>query len=471
MTDHVEIRAQTYHDSVRLMQASAAAQQVPGVTSALVAMGTELNLSLLEDLGFADTTAGPDDLIVAVRAEDQAAVTAAVQAAERALTNRSEGEVLDVPPPRTIGRAAARNDADVALISVPGPNAYVEAAEALRAGLHVMVFSNNVPVAAEQALKREGAERGLLVMGPDCGTAIVSGVGFGFANAVSPGPVGIVGASGTGIQQLCCLLADAGIGVRHAIGTGSRDLSSEVGGAATLQGLAALDRDPAVAVIAVVSKPPAPEVAAHVRAAATACATPTVTVLLGEETIEEGAAGLIAKLGHAPVAWPSWTAATMPRRRGVLRGLFSGGTLCAEAAMVVSKRFGPVGDRLDDTGHTMVDMGADEFTRGRPHPMIDQRFRLDQLAFAAADDDVAVILMDVVLGYGAHPDPASELAPGIERAVARGIPVVVSLCGTEADPQNREAQAHILVGAGAVVHASNAAAARAAMELVGGGGA
>jgi FdrA protein len=470
MTDHVEIRAQTYHDSVRLMQASAAAQQVAGVTAALVAMGTELNLSLLEDLGFVETAAGPDDLIVAVRAEDRAAVTAAVQAAEHALTSRSEGEALDVPLPRTIGRAAARNNADVALISVPGLNAYVEAAEALRAGLHVMVFSNNVPVAAEQALKREGAERGLLVMGPDCGTAIVSGVGFGFANAVSPGLVGIVGASGTGIQQLCCLLDDAGIGVRHAIGTGSRDLSAEVGGAATLQALAALDRDPAVGVIVVVSKPPAPEVAARVRAAATSCATPTVTVLLGEQTLEEGAAAVIAKLGHAPVEWPAWPAATVRRRQGVIRGLFSGGTLCAEAAMVITRRLGPVGDRLDHAGHTLVDMGADEFTRGRPHPMIDQRFRLDQLAFAAADDDVAVVLIDVVLGFGAHPDPASELVPGVARAVDRGIAVIVSLCGTEADPQNRRTQAHALVDAGAAVYTSNAAAARAALAIVAGGG-
>jgi FdrA protein len=303
-------------------------------------------------------------------------------------------------------------------------------------------------------------------MGPDCGTAIVSGVGLGFANAVVPGPVGIVGASGTGIQQLCCLLDDAGVGVRHALGTGSRDLSGEIGGSSTLRAMEALDGDPAVEVIVVVSKPPAPEVAERVRRAAAACTTPTVVALVGESTMEAAASEVLEQLGKVAVPPPHW----LPHgggdhRPGVLRGLFSGGTLCGEAAMLVAAELGLVADTPDGPGHSLVDLGADEFTRGRPHPMIDQRLRISHFAAAVEDARVGVVLLDVVLGYGAHADPASELAPGIRHAVDQGVAVVVSLCGTRDDPQGRDRQVAALVDAGAAVFLSNAAAARHAAAL------
>jgi FdrA protein len=448
------------------MQASAALQAVPGVTGALVAMGTELNLDLLTGMGFAAPEAGPDDLVIAIRAGDDQAAAAALGSLEAALAARPERSgAWDAPAPRTVGRAAAEIGADLALISVPGPNAFVEAEEALNEGLNVMIFSDNVAVEHEVLLKEQGADRGLLVMGPDCGTAIVGGVGLGFANAVLPGPVGLVGASGTGIQQLCCLLDDAGLGIRHALGTGSRDLSSRVGGAATIQALQALDRDPGTQVIVVVSKPPAPEVADRVRATAAGCATPTIFALVGERTLEAAAAETIAALGAAVPEPASWPSGTRRHRAGFLRGLFSGGTLRGEAAMVAASTLGPIGDTLDADGHTMVDLGGDEFTRGRPHPMIDHRLRLQYLEAAAAG--AGVILLDVVLGHGAHPDPASELAPAIAGAVAAGAAVVVSLCGTAADPQGRDAQAALLHDAGASVFLSNAAAAAHAAALGG----
>jgi len=466
--DHVEVRRRTYHDSVRLMQASAAVQAADGVESALIAMGTDLNLGLLADMGFAVPEAGPDDMIVAVRAADEQAAAAAVASLDAVLAARPEqGGTLDAPAPCTVGRAGDDLGADLALISVPGPSAFLEAEEALRHGMHVMIFSDNVAVEHEVLLKQMGRERGLLVMGPDCGTAVVGGVGLGFANAVRPGPVGLVGASGTGIQQLCCLLDDAGVGIRHALGTGSRDLSSRVGGSATLQGLAALDRDPGAEVIVVVSKPPAAEVAERVRAAAESCRTRVVFALIGEQTLEAAAAATLTSLG-VPVPEPaSWPAPGRGHRPGAVRGLFSGGTLCGEAAMVAAATLGEIGDDLDAPGHTMVDLGGDEFTRGRPHPMIDQRLRLHHLEAAAADPSVGVILLDVVLGYGAHPDPASELAPAIAGAVEREAAVVVSLCGTNADPQGRDAQAAALRDAGASVFLSNAAAAGYAAGLGG----
>ena len=322
MIDRVEVRRGRYFDSVRLMQASAAAEAVPGVARALVAMATDLNRSLLAGLGFATSDLGPDDLVLAVRGADEAAVAAALAAAEAALASvpSPAGGLLDTPPPRRVGAVAGAN---LALISVPGEHAFVEAMDALEAGMSVLLFSDNVPLAQEILLKQEAARRGLLVMGPGAGTAVVHGVGLGFANAVRPGPVGIVGASGTGIQQLCCLLDDAGIGVRHALGTGSRDLHDEVGGASTLAALAALAADPEVEAIAVISKPPGPEAADRVREAAAACGKPAAVAFMGERTLEEAAGDVLRLLGRPVLqAYKDWAIVEGAHRSGRLLGLF-----------------------------------------------------------------------------------------------------------------------------------------------------
>ena len=444
------------------MQVSREVLGVSGVTEALVAMATELNLELLGDMGFAADEVepcGPNDLLIAIAAADDEALLTAQGIATAALA--ASAAAVDFAGSTAISRRVetAALDATVALVSVPGANAFVEATAALRRGLHVMVFSNNVPLEQEVALKREARRSDLLVMGPDCGTAIVSGVGLGFANAVRPGPVGIVGASGTGIQQLCCLLDDAGIGVRHALGTGSRDLSHTVGGISTLQALDALDTDPGVEVIVVVSKPPDPAVAAEVRATAEACSTPAVVAFLGEAnaTLEDAAADVISVLGGSAEPATAWRSPHEPQARSsAIVGLFSGGTLCAEARSIA--------ESAGVTGR-FVDLGADEFTSGRPHPMIDQRLRLEHIAAAIDDPATGVLLIDVVLGFGAHPDPAAELGRLITAAVGRGIPTVVSLCGTGGDPQDRTRQAAVLHGGGASVWLSNAAAARHAAGL------
>jgi len=469
MISRVEIHPGRYHDSVRLMQASKALQGVSGVTDALVAMATELNLSLLEDMGFdmnAAAGAGPNDLLLAVRAETEEAIAVAHGVLDDALTHKvAPSGGLDAPAPKTIGSAAAVNSANITLLSVPGEHAFVEAMEALETGRHVMIFSDNVPVSQEVILKEYGAQHGLLVMGPDCGTAIVNGLGLGFANAMQPGSVGMVGASGTGIQQMCCLLDDAGIGVRHALGTGSHDLSEEVGAISTLQALAALDDDPATDVIVVISKPPAASVAAKVRAAAAECAKPVVITFMGEDTLEQGAGEVLEKLGRDRMTYASWPADPRGHRPGSVRGLFSGGTLRDEARFVAMPLLGNICTKEEDPGHSFIDYGDDEYTQGRAHPMIDQTVRIDRLADAAADKSIGVILMDVVLGYGANADPASELAPVIASAVEAGAAVVVSLCGTRGDPQNRDAQAAALHKAGASVWLSNAAASMEAARL------
>jgi FdrA protein len=447
------------------MAVSRAAQRLDGVTAAVVAMATDLNRDLLADLGFelpADAT--PDDLVVAVEAADAGRLAAALQAVEEALGARratSTGGLGTPSAPRTVAAAARRADADIALVSVPGEHAYVEAVDALRSGLHVMVFSDNVPLDQERALKDEAARRGLLVLGPDAGTTIVSGVGLGFANAVKPGPVGMVGASGTGIQQLCCLLDAAGVGVSHALGVGGRDLSAEIGGASTLAALRALDADPATELIVVVSKPPAPAVAERVTAAAAGLATPVVTAFLGPgrpdltAVVTEVLAAL-GREGFEPPAWPAERSGAAANGR--LAGLFAGGTLCEEARTIAAAG-------LDADRYTFVDYGDDRYTRGRPHPMIDDTLRLEAIAREAADPP-AVLLLDVVLGHGASADPSAQLAPALAGAVGAGLAAVVSLCGTASDVQGLHRQAEAFTAAGVSVHLSNAAAAREAVALV-----
>ncbi|RAY13238.1 FdrA family protein [Actinomadura craniellae] len=468
------------------MRVSRTLAERSGVRDAMVAMATGLNLDLLDRLGFtAPDKAGPNDLLVALRADDEPALADARQALDALLAEAARpapGGLGAPPSPRTTGAAAARAPADLALISVPGPYAFAEAMDALSAGLNVMVFSDNVPVAQEIRLKEEAARRGLIVMGPDCGTAVVGGVGLGFANAVRPGPVGIIGAAGTGSQQLMCLLDTAGVGVSQVLGVGGRDLSAQVSGRSTLQALAALDADPATELIVVVSKPPAPRVAELIRAAARRLDTPVVFALLGpgQDDLTAAAGRVLAALGRPEPRWPRWPAAPPPEARpGALRGLFAGGTLCNEAMLIASRALGEIRSNIPlrpewawpggaTGGHLMIDFGEDSLTRGRAHPMIDPALRLDRLAGETAGDDCGVVLLDVVLGYAADPDPAAALAPAIEAAVARGLGVVVSLCGTADDPQDRDRQAAALSGAGAAVFASNAEAARHAVALAGG---
>ncbi|HEV2797619.1 MAG TPA: acyl-CoA synthetase FdrA, partial [Nocardioides sp.] len=341
------------------------------------------------------------------------------------------------------------------------------------------------------ALKTYAASRGALVMGPDCGTAVIDGVGLGFANAVRPGRIGIVAASGTGCQQLLSLLHLAGmtrdgVGVRWALGVGGRDLSSAVGGISTREALRRLDADPEVDLVVVVSKPPAAEVADDLAGYVETLATPVELGLLGpgQRDLTAVAEAVLARLGHDAPAWPmagedNTGVATGP----LLRGLFVGGTLCDEAMLIASQVLGPIRSNiplspdlaLDPTeqgellidDHTMVDFGDDALTQGRSHPMIDPTLRNEQLERAAADPATGVILLDLVLGHGAEPDPAALLAPAIAAARRdRPIPVVVSLVGTDLDPQGLGSQVEALTATGAEVHFSNASATRRAVDLI-----
>ena len=458
-TDHVELRAGAYADSVTLLQVSRQVQQLPGVVTAQVAMATPLNVEVLERMGFTipgDATV--NHLVVAVRLYDAEGLEGVRGEVDRALTDsrrEASGPSAEAAP-RTTGAALLRDPGAVVLVSVPGPSAAVEAVDALEAGSDVMVFSDHVPVEQEVALKSYAAERGLLVMGPDCGTAVVDGVGLGFANVVAPGPVGIVAASGTGCQQVLALLDHAGVGVAAAYGVGGRDLSAAVGGLSTRTALSRLDADPDVGLALLISKPPADGVAASLTAYAEGLGTPVVTALLGPGRPDLTAATeeVLRRLGHEVPEWP--VAGRAEAGSGTrLHGLFVGGTLKEEAAVLCAEA---------GADATLVDFGDDDYTEGRAHPMIDPSLRLERLAEVAADPSTGVILLDVVLGHGAEDDPAASLAPalaGVRPAV------VVVVVGTAHDPQDRDRQVAALVAAGAEVHLSNASATRRAIALLG----
>jgi FdrA protein len=487
---HVEVRPGAYADSVTLLQVSKEVTAVPGVENAQVAMATPLNLDVLASMGFEVPPTTPNDMVVAVKLTAGGDLALALAAVEAALTRKApSGGQAELEPHRTTGAALSDSDADLALVSVPGEHAFAEAMDALDLGRDVMVFSDNVPVDQEVVLKQRATERGVLVMGPDCGTAVVGGVGLGFANRTRPGPVGIVAASGTGCQQLMCLLDAAGIGVTAALGVGGRDLSSEVGGLSTREAMRRLDEDPSVELIVVVSKPPASKVATALDNYASSLGTPVQLALLGEgqPDLTEAAEKAVAALGRPRPEWHSWnTDTSRPAAGGHLRGLFVGGTLCKESTLITTAALGPVwsniplsadlslGADLVADGHTMVDFGDDALTAGRAHPMIDPSLRLDNLARVAADGATAVVLLDVVLGHGAEPDPAASLAPAIRAAketagaAGRDLPVVVACVGTEDDPQRLSAQARALADAGAEVFLSNAQATRRAIDLTGG---
>ena len=516
---NVLVRKGAYFDSVVLMLLSRELKGRDGVRDAVVTMGTPTNLELLVSMGCAPgDVAGvtPNDLVVAVDGADASVVAGTLAAAEEALARRQApvgGAARAAAGPATLEAALrAQPGANVAVISLPGAYAAREARRALDHGLHVMLFSDNVPLADEIALKTYARGRGLLVMGPDCGTAILNGKPLCFANVVRRGPVGIVAASGTGLQEVSVLVDRAGSGVSQGLGTGGRDLKNErVGGITMLMGIEALAADDATRVIVVISKPPAPAVAAKVLAALEAAGKDAVVHFIGlasppvpattrvrhAANLEEAAGLAVAMAGGRP--WTRRTfdlpeaeiAALVARETAGLaapqrfaRGYFTGGTLADEAWILLHRLTGAVhsnnqtdpkfvlADPRVSVGHTVVDLGDDVFTVGRPHPMIDPSTRTARIDAEAPDPSIAVMLVDVVLGYGSHPDPAGALVPSLvaakQAAAARGgrLPVVASVTGTPGDYQGLTGQTAKLQEAGVVVMPSNAQASMFAARVL-----
>jgi FdrA protein len=469
-------RRGAYADSIALMQIAEELRRLPGIASAVLIMATPANLAALAEADLLPPEfegAASEDLVLAVRADDVASGRAALVRAEALLARPGAGAPTHAEtPPRSLVSAARRTaDANLAVIAVPGEHAVAEAQQALSAGLHVFLFSDGVPLGAERALKLRARARGLLVMGPECGTSIVNGVGLGFANRVRRGAVGLVGASGTGLQEVTSLIHRLGGGVSHAIGTGGRDLHADVDGVTTLQAIKLLADDASTRVLVLVSKPAAAGVARKVLAAASVAGKPAIACLLGwrgeapagvhvVDSLDEAAVAAVNALGLEP---PAIEAPKLePRRQalGPVLGLFTGGTLCDEARRVMGA-----------AARCVVDFGAEEYTRGRPHPMIDPTLRSAALARAGDDAGVGVVLLDLVLGSCAHPDPASAAASAIREARARAarqgrrLAVVAHVVGTENDPQGLTAQEEALRELDVIVCGTNRLAAQTALCL------
>ncbi len=501
----------TYRDSVVLMRLSTILERIPGVHKAAVMMGTSQNKGLLREAGLITPEAehaGANDLLICVQAASPGHAEQAAAQAKEHLSHLqvAQDDATGGRAPRTLETALERMpEANLACISVPGQYARREARKALQNGLHVFLFSDHVDLSAEEELKQLATKQGLLLMGPECGTAIISGAPLGFANQVPRGPVGLVSASGTGLQQVACLLAQQGIGVSQAIGVGGRDLHRRIQGHSMRAALWTLAGDKDTRLIILISKTPDAQVADRLAGEAARVGKPCVLAFLGGEyparpfdnlyrvaTLEHAAlvAGALARDERVPpnprddlpnlVASVEAVSARMQPGQRTIRGLYCGGTLAYEALWLLRRSLGEVVSNLDGTVstsggacHVVLDLGAEEFTSGRPHPMIDPELRRYQLLDIARRVELAVVLCDVILGWGVHPDPASALAAawkeakGLAQAKGRSILCIASVCGTKDDPQGYDRQCRILEGEGIVVTQSNAQAVRMAEALVG----
>jgi FdrA protein len=493
-----EIRQGFYLDSVALMRMSREITAMEGILEAALMMGSPTNIAIMQDAGLLaeNFTVRSNDLVMVLKARTEPQANAALAAASKILdrSRESNSSGSETRNPRSIA-AAVREvpEANLALVSVPGDFATAEARKALRRGLNVLMFSNNVALEDELALKREARDLDLLMMGPDCGTAIINGAPLAFANVVNRGTIGVIGASGTGTQEVTSLISESGQGISHAIGVGGRDLKKDIGGITTLMAMDALDNDEGTHSVVLISKPPHPDVAIQIIARIAISPKLYTVCFLGsgpldlpknahqaytlreaaELALDGGAIGAGFDMAQAVSALK-----VKAGKGSQIRGLFCGGTLCAEAQVVLGTGSRYVASNAPIPGvpninedddlniDKLIDLGADEYTQGRPHPMIDPSLRDDMLLDAMGDDTVAVILIDLVIGYGAHADPATNLSELLTENGGCGVPIVASVTGTENDPQHLSRQVATLKNAGIEVAPSNADACELALAFV-----
>lgn len=498
---HTIIEKNSYHDSIVLMLLTNHLKEIAGVNNVQVMMGTPANKDIFKTGGLATPEldqATPNDMVVVVDVDDEALIDQVVAESKNYLEEQSQAKEDEgtTERVRTWDKALeVGKDAPLALISIPGVYAAPEIERALDAGKHVFCFSDNVSIEDEARLKKLAHEKGLLLMGPDCGTGVANGIPLAFANRTRRGEIGIVGASGTGIQEVATTIHKIGGGVTNAIGTGGRDLKAAVDGTTLKDGVALLDQDPSVKVIVVISKPPAKEVRDSVMDLLRAAHKPVVVVFMGErpDHHEEGLyqAYTLEETAHLAVdllngQQPTAVAEELPvpdvklaEGQKNIKAYYSGGTLAYEAATMINDTLGlnaesgVDGAILNQDGYEVLDLGDDVYTQGRPHPMIDATVRKQMMTDAGQDPETAVILIDDVLGYGTHDDMAGELAPTIKKVIAdakaqgRELPVVATIVGTDLDIQDYAGQKKTLEEAGAVVCQSNAQAVKVALALIG----
>ncbi len=502
-----DIRKNAYYDSVTLMLISKEIKNIDGVTEALVGMGTELNKELTANLNLITdqlSEISVNDFYIAANVDSEEVMAIVIHTVDELLTKKKVESGSEYQPVSLSAALEMQPEANMVVVSIPGKYAEEEVNKLLDNNLNVMLFSDNVSIETELQLKQKAVEKGLLMMGPDCGTAIINGIPLAFANVVKKGNIGVVGASGTGTQEVTCLIDQMGAGVSQVIGTGGRDLKSEIGGLMMIQAMEALMADDATDVIVLISKPPAPEVAEKILQLTKKTDKPVVVDFIGGDhsiiksvgaysctTLEDAALKAVAlSKGEDPKEFEGFTIendvidnilttglSKIKSDQKYLRGLYTGGTLADEAMKMLGHTFGGIYSNIplepkyelksltELTGHVCLDLGEDQFTVGRPHPMIDPSTRSDRFV-TDIDGEVAVVLVDVVLGYGSHLDPASEVATSItsvRKNLAendKDIFVVASITGTAEDPQGLAESTQTLEEAGIIVMPSNAQAVR-----------
>ncbi|MFJ7647037.1 acyl-CoA synthetase FdrA [Lysinibacillus sp. NPDC097279] len=512
MASKVLIERNAYHDSVTLMSLSSKMNSIEGVEQAVISMATQMNKDLLANIGLLTDeakVATANDLIIALITDTDERAEEVMELIYTELTAKKEKKGKENnQTAKTINTALhLMPSANMAIISVPGKYAARVANQALKKGMHVMLFSDNVSIEDEKVLKEIGRDNGLFVMGPDCGTAIINRSGLCFANKVSEGGIGLVAASGTGLQEVTVQIDRLGFGITQAIGTGGRDLHESIGGIMMLQGLKALENDENTKVITLISKPPAPSVQDKILAAVKKCKKPVVVCFLDGDAKAVEAAGatfsptlidaarksvklldpqavIDTEITDGVQRWITAKKAKLDDSQQDIRGLFCGGTLTAEALSIIrstgktvksnvaKKAEEKLSDITYSVGHTLLDMGDDEFTKGKPHPMIEPSLRNERILQEAKDPKTAVLLLDFELGFGAHEDPVGvtlntiKLARDEAAQAGRYLPVVAYICGTSKDKQDYQQQQKKLQSVGVYVADSNEMATRIAAMFV-----
>lgn len=493
------MKKNTYFDSVSLMALTSKANNIEGIKQVNISMGTSMNKDVLKNVGMYSPEleeAKPGDLMIVIDYDENMNMDELLKKVEDVMIRKSDANQTQDDKYFSI-EAVAKNhkEAGIAIVSVPGVYATRVSRKALRQGLNVMIFSDNISLEDEISLKQEAHEKGLLVMGPDCGTSIINGKGLCFANAVRKGSIGVVAASGTGAQEVSVRVHDFGGGISHLIGTGGRDLSKEVGGIMMIDGIRALQNDPSTEVIILISKPPAKEVAQRIYSEVTKSKKPVVICFIGGDQAEIEASNAIFAKTTKQAALKAVVLSgvieesinkhslnlplieevkqKLSLEQKYIRGLFCGGTICEEVSSLVREKYDNVytniskdpAHRLDSQNnskeHTFIDFGDDSFTQGKPHPMIDPSLRIDRIIKEARDSEVGVIVLDMILGYGAHKDPVEVTLPAIKEAKAiakkegRNIEILVFVLGTELDPQDMNSQVEKLMKEGVIIASSS----------------
>ena len=496
------VKKGSYHDSVVLMLLTNQISTIEGVKKVSIMMATPANKDIYRQSGLSTEElegASANDMVVVADVDDEGILDVIMQEVEEFFKKQStsESEKKGAESVKSWDKALKKlPDANLAVISIPGAYAALEADRALDEGMNVFMFSDNVTLEDEIKIKQKAHEKGLAVMGPDCGTGIIQGVPIAFTNNVTPGSIGIIGASGTGIQELTTIIDRLGEGVKNAIGTGGRDLSTEVGGITMMDMIEAMESDDSVKVLIIISKPPAKEVRDRISDRLSNFKKPVVTLFLGEKpeyheenfyhayTLDEAArlaVGLVRgeeiKEGTVDVDASKFFGA---EEKKTIKAYYSGGTLAGEAAMLIKDALNlkvppqkAEGFMLKTDGHIVVDLGDDVYTQGKPHPMIDPAKRIECMQDAIDDESTGVILLDIMLGYGSHADMAGALLPSIielrDKAQAEGRKLffVATVCGTRRDFQNYDEAVGKLKEAGVIVCENNKLAVHTAIRAIG----